>query len=200
VVYVSRVARSAGFQDALAECLQQIPGARLLINIREEESLPALRSQSMVRFVESVPHQWLFSRVAFAIHHAGAGTAAAVLRAGLPSLAVPTWGDQTLWAQRIHDLGAGPRPIHVRWITAKNLGRSIREGLANPSLRHHAQAVSRQLAAEDGLGSAVAQLRSLVSSSARNAAVGRLPEGGLHGAIGADDLRRPEKADRQSYA
>lgn len=198
VVYVSRVARSAGMQAALAGSLQQLPPCRLLVNIREDEALPALRDHPLVKFVESVPHQWLFARVAFAIHHAGAGTAAAVLRAGLPSLAVPTWGDQTLWAQRIHDLGAGPRPVHVRWVTASTLGRAIREGLTNPSLRQRAQAVSTQLATDDGLDAAIGDLRSLVTRSARDAAVGGLFEGGLHDAARVDDLGRPMERDRQS--
>ena len=58
---------------------------------------------------EIVPHTWLFPRVAAVVHHGGAGTTAEGVRAGVPSVIFPGAADQYFWAERIEDLGAGPR-------------------------------------------------------------------------------------------
>ena len=42
-----------------------------------------------VLMVDSVPHAWLFPRVAAVVHHGGAGTTAAGFRAGVPSVIIP---------------------------------------------------------------------------------------------------------------
>ncbi|MEU6992152.1 glycosyltransferase [Streptomyces sp. NPDC046465] len=60
--------------------------------------------------VREVPHAWLFPRTAAVIHHASAGTTAAGLRAGTPSVPVPVQLDQHFWANRLHALGVSPRP------------------------------------------------------------------------------------------
>ena len=58
-----------------------------------------------------VPHEWLFPRVAAVVHHGGAGTTAAGLRAGKPSLLIPHVGDQFFWGRRVQELGLGPEAI-----------------------------------------------------------------------------------------
>lgn len=55
--------------------------------------------------VDKVPHDWLFSRIDAALHHGGAGTTAASLRAGIPTLIKPWFGDQYFWAARVQKLG-----------------------------------------------------------------------------------------------
>ncbi|NIW49113.1 MAG: glycosyltransferase, partial [Gammaproteobacteria bacterium] len=57
------------------------------------------------------PHQWLFPRMATIVHHGGAGTTAAALRAGVPSVIVPYFADQPFWARHVHQQGASPPPI-----------------------------------------------------------------------------------------
>ena len=61
-----------------------------------------------VMMVDGVPFAWLFPRVAAVVHHGGAGTTSAGLRAGVPSVVVPFFGDQPYWGQRVADLGVGP--------------------------------------------------------------------------------------------
>jgi len=58
--------------------------------------------------VGDLPHDWLFPQVAAVVHHAGAGTTGAGLRAGVPAVAVPVLADQPFWAHRLQSLGRGP--------------------------------------------------------------------------------------------
>lgn len=55
--------------------------------------------------MDKVPHDWLFPRIDAALHHGGAGTTGASLRAGIPTLIKPWFGDQYFWASRVQILG-----------------------------------------------------------------------------------------------
>ena len=55
--------------------------------------------------VEKVPHDWLFPKIDAALHHGGAGTTGASLRAGIPTLIKPWFGDQFFWGARVQKLG-----------------------------------------------------------------------------------------------
>lgn len=57
--------------------------------------------------IQSAPHDWLFSQIDAAAHHGGAGTTGASLRAGVPTIAKPFFGDQFFFGNRIEDLGVG---------------------------------------------------------------------------------------------
>lgn len=59
--------------------------------------------------IRDVPHGWLFPRMAVVVHHGGAGTTAAALRSGVPSIVVPQSNDQPMWARRVEELGVGAR-------------------------------------------------------------------------------------------
>lgn len=108
--------------------------------------------------VDAVPHDWLFPRVAAVVHHGGAGTVAAGVAAGAPTLVVPHFADQPFWGQRIHDLGVGPRPIPRHRLSAENLARGIEEAVGNSQIRQNAAALSARVRAEDGLGQALRHL------------------------------------------
>jgi UDP:flavonoid glycosyltransferase YjiC (YdhE family) len=108
-----------------------------------------------------VPHDWLFPRTAAVVHHAGAGTTAAGLRAGIPAIPVPVLADQPFWARRLHDLGAGTAPIPLSRLTADRLAAALREATKNPHLPARASAISARLATEDGTNPIVRWLNSL---------------------------------------
>ncbi|WP_189077375.1 glycosyltransferase [Mangrovihabitans endophyticus] len=100
--------------------------------------------------IGDVRHDWLFPRVSAVVHHAGAGTTAAGLRAGVPAATVPVYTDQPFWARRIHELGAGPAPIPARRLTADTLATAINDVVTVPAYRGRAQYLARRLGAEDG--------------------------------------------------
>lgn len=111
--------------------------------------------------VESVPHEWLFPRMAAVVHHAGAGTTAAGLRAGVPSVGVPVYTDQPLWASRIATLGAGPQPLPYKKLTPERLGDAISEAVTTPSYAQQAQVLAAAIGKEDGTVPVVEALRNL---------------------------------------
>jgi sterol 3beta-glucosyltransferase len=113
--------------------------------------LRAMESSGRMYVLDDVPHEWLFPRVAAVVHHAGAGTTGAGLRAGRPTVAVP-WGlpDQFFWARRIFELGAGPRPIPRRRLTIERLADAIRS-TQDPAIRERAAAIGAELRREDGV-------------------------------------------------
>lgn len=96
------------------------------------------------------PHDWLFTRVAAVVHQAGAGVAAAALRAGVPSVPVPVHTDQPFWARRLEAIGAATSPVPAKRLTAAALDANIREATGSDALRTGALTVSSQLAQEDG--------------------------------------------------
>ncbi|AGL18690.1 glycosyltransferase [Actinoplanes sp. N902-109] len=94
-----------------------------------------------------LPHDWLFPRTAAVVHHAGAGTTAAALRAGVPAVAVPVLADQPFWARRLADLGVSPAPIPLPRLTAERLAGAITAALTK---RDRAARLATRIAGEDG--------------------------------------------------
>jgi UDP:flavonoid glycosyltransferase YjiC (YdhE family) len=105
--------------------------------------------------VDHVPHAWLFERVEVAVHHGGAGTTAAVLRAGIPSVVVPFAVDQPFWAARVAALGAGPAPVPRRRLTRRLLADALRRVASDETMKARAAAIGRVVRAEDGVREAV---------------------------------------------
>ncbi|KAK7420184.1 hypothetical protein QQZ08_010540 [Neonectria magnoliae] len=73
----------------------------------------------------NVPHDWLFEHVSCVVHHGGAGTTAAGIKAGKPTLVVPFFGDQPFWGSMIARAKAGPDPIPFKELTAENLAEAL---------------------------------------------------------------------------
>jgi UDP:flavonoid glycosyltransferase YjiC (YdhE family) len=112
--------------------------------------------------VDDVPHEWLFPRMAAVVHHGGAGTTAAGLRAGVPSLVVPLGFDQPYWGWRVADLGVGPRPIPRKRLTVDRLARALADATGDEAMRERAASLGAEIRAEDGVGNAVAVVRGRV--------------------------------------
>ena len=109
-----------------------------------------------VFMIDSAPHDWLFERVAAVVHHGGAGTTAAGLRAGKPTVIVPFMGDQFFWGDRVAALGVGTQPIPQKSLTTDALADAIRAAVNDAGIRQRAADLGAKLRAEDGVGRAVA--------------------------------------------
>ncbi len=118
---------------------------------------PQVADNENILVIDSAPHDWLFPRVALAVHHGGAGTTAAALRAGIPSVVVPFFGDQPFWAWRLAQLGVAPPALERKTLSAAELSAAITAGL-QPAMQLRAAELGERLRAEDGVANAIAQL------------------------------------------
>jgi sterol 3beta-glucosyltransferase len=104
------------------------------------------------------PHDWLFPRMAAAVHHGGAGTTAAAVRAGIPSVIVPFYGDQPFWARCLQREGAAPPALDRKQLSAEALASAIGSALQEP-MRRSAAVLGAQVRAEDGVSAALHRLQ-----------------------------------------
>jgi len=102
-----------------------------------------------------LPHDWLMPRVSAVVHHGGAGTSAAVLRAGLPAVVVPHLADQPAWALTLRELGVSPPAIPRARLSAPRLAEALRIVTGDADMRARAAVLGRAIRMEDGLGAAV---------------------------------------------
>ena len=114
--------------------------------------------------MDAVPHDWLFPRMAAVVHHGGAGTTAAGLRAGVPSVIVPTFGDQFFWGWRVHELGVGPKPIPRNKLTVANLTSAIQQAIFDENIKNKTLLISQQIRAENGVEIAVSMIEGFVKN------------------------------------
>lgn len=121
-----------------------------------------------VLMVDSLPHSWLFPRVQAVVHHGGAGTTAAGLRAGIPSVIVPYLGDQPFWGQRVAELGAGPAPIPRSKPTAERLAQAIQRALKDQRMRQRAADLGARIRAQGGIARAAAVVEEIERRGALN--------------------------------
>jgi UDP:flavonoid glycosyltransferase YjiC (YdhE family) len=117
----------------------------------KKEDLP-----ETVFMLGSIPHSWLFPKMAALVHHGGAGTTGAGLAAGIPSIVTPFFGDQPFWGQRVHALGVGPRPIPRKRLNVENLTGAIRQAVSDLAMRKNAASLGERIRAENGIARAVA--------------------------------------------
>jgi sterol 3beta-glucosyltransferase len=170
-VYVgfgSMPSRDAGETTALVVEALRRAGVRGLI-FTGLGGMADIPSGSDVLVMGSAPHGWVFPRVAAVVHHGGAGTTAAGLRAGRPTLVVPTFGDQPFWGARVAALGAGPRPIPARRLTAARLADAIALIARDAGMRRGAEALGASMSAERGVDRAVAEIEALCGRTDRGA-------------------------------
>lgn len=113
--------------------------------------------------IPDVPFEWLFPRVAAVVHHGGAGTTVAGLRAGVPGLVVAHGLDQPYFGERLAALGVGPRPLSRGRLTVGALADALRALATGPDAEGYRRAASAaaRIRREDGTGTAIAVLRRL---------------------------------------
>lgn len=154
-----------------------------------------ISSSDQIFRVESVPHDWLFPLIDAACHHGGAGTIGASLRAGLPTIVKPWFGDQFFWGQQVESLGVGSL---VRELTVPNLTNALVQATQNAKQIERARLLGERVRAEDGVKEAIraiyadleyaaslTQWRAAKSASVLGATMQRSPPMSSAGAQGA---------------
>ena len=113
-------------------------------------------------YIESAPHDWLLPKCKIVIHHGGAGTTSAGLRAGIPNIVIPFTADQPFWGSRVYAVGAGPKPILVKHLSVERLVNAIVEAESDV-IRRRAQVVGQEVRSEDGVENAIRLIESYVN-------------------------------------
>ena len=112
---------------------------------------PDQPADGSVIHLTDVDHRWLFPQVAAVIHHGGAGTTAAALRAGVPQIIAPFFADQSFWAARAHALGVAPESIPFRRLTKDRIEAALATTLGNQTVSASAIKVGSMVQAENGV-------------------------------------------------
>ncbi|MEI7772041.1 MAG: nucleotide disphospho-sugar-binding domain-containing protein [Chloroflexales bacterium] len=97
------------------------------------------------------------------VHHGGAGTTAAGLRAGVPSVITPFAADQLFWARRVAQLRAGVATPRLSALSASALAAAIDRAISDPNIRSGAAALGARLRANDGARRAAALIATSVA-------------------------------------
>ena len=97
--------------------------------------------------------------VAAVCHHGGAGTTAAGLRAGKPTIVVPFFGDQFFWGSMINKSGAGPVPIPGKRLNVDDLVEAFKM-VHEPGVRAAAERLRAAFQHENGCEGAVQSFHS----------------------------------------
>lgn len=118
---------SKGWSDRLGD-----PAA-----VKTEVPLPAEIHQ-----IKSAPHDWLFTQIDAAVHHGGAGTTGASLRAGLPTIIKPFFGDQFFFGSRVEDLGVG---ICLKKVNVSVFSRALWEAVHSERMIVKAKMLGEQI-------------------------------------------------------
>ncbi|KAL6210901.1 hypothetical protein ACLB2K_016131 [Fragaria x ananassa] len=107
-----------------------------------------------IYLLDNCPHDWLFLHCKAVVHHGGAGTTAAGLKAACPTTIVPFFGDQPFWGERVHARGVGPAPIAVDEFSLPKLVAAINYML-DPKVKERAIELAKDMENEDGVTGAV---------------------------------------------
>jgi len=114
--------------------------------------------------IDSCPHSWLFPKMKTIIHHGGAGTTSAALRAGKPQIVTPFFADQPFWGDLVYKLGVATKPIRNVENTAEQLAVAIQVASQDLVMQRKADELGQKIRAEDGVQSAVEFIQNIVKS------------------------------------
>jgi UDP:flavonoid glycosyltransferase YjiC (YdhE family) len=104
-----------------------------------------------ILYVDEIPFDLLFHRLAAVVYHGGTGTMAEVARAGIPQAAFPFMGDQFANRDQIVKLGLGPKTCDFKKITAESISNAITECVTNETFKKNAVEISERLQNANGI-------------------------------------------------
>jgi sterol 3beta-glucosyltransferase/vancomycin aglycone glucosyltransferase len=125
-----------------------------------------------IRWLSSAPHAKVFPHCSAVLHHGGAGTSQAALRAGVPSVVVAYTAEQELWGRELQRLGVACKPMARRSVRAAGLGAGIREVTQSDRMRQSAKSLGARLAEENGVATAVRLIEAFAATQAGNKELG----------------------------
>jgi vancomycin aglycone glucosyltransferase len=113
-------------------------------------NLPENNSNEII-YVDEMPFELLFPRLAAIVYHGGTGTMAVAARAGIPQAAFPFMADQFENRKQIVKLGIGPNTCDFKKLSAKALSAAITDCVSNVEFKKKACEISDKLKTRNGL-------------------------------------------------
>lgn len=104
-----------------------------------------------ILYVNEVPFDLLFPRIAAIVYHGGTGTMAAASRAAIPQAAFPFMADQFQNRKQIVKLGLGPDTCDFKKLTANAISSAINDCVNNTEYKKKAIEISEKLKITNGL-------------------------------------------------
>ncbi len=153
ISFGSMVSRDAGRVYGITLAALKQTGQRAIV-VRGWGAPEAGRAYPDVLYLDDAPYDWLLPLCKTVMHHGGAGTTAAALRAGVPSVIVPHAADQAFWGRRVAAIGAGPERVPLNRLSVERLIAALDQA-GTPEMRARAQEVSRRICEEDGVAECV---------------------------------------------
>ena len=135
---------------AIVEAALTQIGQRGILLVDKDVSLSQKHSD-ILYLTNNVAHDWLFPQMQAIVHHGGAGTTAASLQAGVPTVIVPSISDQWFWGYQVARIGVGPRPISRKNLTTQNLVDRLNTALKNQGMRQKAREMGARIKSENGV-------------------------------------------------
>ncbi|KAL8849482.1 MAG: hypothetical protein Q9221_005564 [Calogaya cf. arnoldii] len=117
-----------------------------------DASKPEVPLPAEILQITSAPHDWLFKQIDAATHHGGAGTTGASLRAGVPTIVKPFFGDQFFFGSRIEDLGVG---IYMKKLNVSVFSRALWEATHSERMIIKAKVLGEKIRTENGVNNAI---------------------------------------------
>lgn len=108
----------------------------------QDATVPEVTLPPEILQIKSAPHDWLFEKIDAAAHHGGAGTTGASLRAGLPTIVKPFFGDQFFFGSRVEDLGVG---IYMKKLNVTVFSRALWEATHSERMIIKAKVLGEQI-------------------------------------------------------
>jgi UDP:flavonoid glycosyltransferase YjiC (YdhE family) len=118
---------------------------------KEEEQMLS-KHPGTILSVQSVPHDWLFPKIRAVVHHGGAGTTAAGLRAGRPTIIKPFFADQFFWGERVEEMGLGRC---IKTLTVEDLSAALRVVSTDDNMLKMANRMGEKIRADTGVETAI---------------------------------------------
>ena len=114
-------------------------------------------AQRNIYEIDSCPHDWLFPQCSVIVHHGGAGTFAAALRSGRPSVVCAMQGDQPFHGSitEARGLGLYLGIVGSSSVNEETVGKAILEMRGNEAVNQQAAQVGNLVRAEDGVARTV---------------------------------------------
>ncbi|CAN5911205.1 glycosyltransferase [soil metagenome] len=149
----SYIENAAQIADVFAETLSNLGQRGILLGAWVE--LRGTKLHPNVLEIEEAPYDWLLPRTRGFVHHGSTGATHAALRARIPSVTVPSFGDQLLWGQLLYRSGVAPRPIQRRHLSAERLAQAVSKVIVDRRLTDNAASLGQRVGQEDGVAKAV---------------------------------------------